>query len=755
MHLNRIHLMATVSMFLSPISVSPVAGQTTEPSGQAEAGGSSVENEGEIVVTALRRETSLQQTPLAITATTGDRLAAMGIGDTTALGRISPGLVLRESGLSGTRITIRNIRAAGEPTVGLYYDDVPIMGSAGVNADAGGTLPAIRLFDVERVEVLRGPQGTLYGSSSMAGAVRLIFAKPDLDAVAGSFAGQVSHVANGGPGFETQAMINLPVLRDLAAVRFVGFVRDQPGFVDNIRLGRNDVNKQQSWGGRAMLRIVPTADVTIDLMASKQSLNGSLNDYFLAAGSYNATYEALQPLRDDNELYSATVDWRGERVGFTVVGSHGYRDFNYSYDFSAFFRATAGLFPAGSANFALFNDQAPSVANSSQITKTDTLEARLHSVGEGALDWTLGAFYADRRGDIQSNIIRASPASGEVLPVTASSLLGQRLLTDRLKQTAAFGEVTWRPVAALSLTGGLRYFDYSRAVTGVVSVVNRPVGFTPAPQTRFRASEDGLLYKANASYELTPRMMVYATVSSGQRPGGVNQLVNLAADLVSYRADKLWNYEVGAKTQWFDRRLTLNGALFQMNWDDMQTAGALPATNFAFIANAGAARVRGVELEATMLPLDGLELQASGSYIDAKLTENQSNQTLIAPGLKGDPIPFVPKVTAQGGAQYAWDAGGGLRATLRSDVSYGGPSWTEFRHTSAFQRRLPAFTTVGARLSLEGREDGWTIAMFVNNLFDADTVVTKLSANVYGGLNNVRAISLMPRTIGLDFSKRF
>lgn len=711
--------------------------------------------QGDIVVTALRRETSLQRTPVAISAVSAEKLAAMGIADTTGLARVSPGLVLRESGLSGSRITIRNIRAAGEATVGLYYDDIPIMGSAGVNSDAGGTLPAIRLFDVERVEVLRGPQGTLYGSSAMAGAVRLVFAKPDLNDYAGTFAGQVTSVAHGGLGFETQGMVNVPLMTDALGLRVVGFVKEQAGYVDNVRLGRNDLNTQQSWGGRAMLRIAPADGVTLDLMATKQVLDGSLNDYFLSAGAYNSTYEAQQPLQDRNELYSGTLNWNVGPAALTVVASHGYRDFNYSYDFSAFFRATAALFPVGSASFNLFNDQAPSVANSSQRTKTDTVEARVSSTGNGPLSATAGFFYADRNGDIDSNIVRANPADGSVLPLSTASLLGQRAITDKLRQMAGFGEATWRITPTLTATGGIRYYDYTRRAAGQVTVVNASVGFAPQALTAFRTNENGFLYKANLSYQIAPRVMVYITASSGQRPGGINQTVGLPAELVSYRSDHLWNYEVGAKTQWFDRMLTLNGALFQIDWDDMQTTGSLPGTNFAFIANAGAARARGVELEATMTPSAGFEVTASGSYIDTKLTEDQANQSLLASGLKGDAIPFVPKATAQGGAQYEWSAGGDLQASVRADISYGGPSWTEFRHTSAFQRRLPAYTSIGARASLGGVHDRWNVALFVSNLLDADTVVTKMSANVYGGLDNVRAISLTPRTIGIDFTKRF
>lgn len=709
----------------------------------------------DIVVTALKRSTNIQNTPLAITAVSGEKLTAMGITDAYSLARTSPGLVVREGAFSGARLTIRNIRAAGESTVGLYYDETPVMGSAGVSSDAGGTTPDIRLFDVERAEVLRGPQGTLYGSSSMAGTVRLIFNKPDLTKLGGAVAGQMSSVDGGGLGFENQAMVNLPIVSDILAIRAVGFYSQRPGYVDNIRLGQQDVNDQTSEGGRLMVRLKPASNFTIDGLVYFQNTNGSLNDYTLAKGAYNRTYESQQPLHDRLELYSGTAVWDLGPVTLTAVGSHSYRKFNYSYDFSDFFRINAARFPVGSPLYNALNAQAPSVANSPQVTKADTAEARLSGGATGPLQWTIGLFYSDRKGSFDSNIVRTSAASGAVLPISSTTLLGQRVITDQLKQKAGFAEATYAVTNALSLTGGVRYYDYDRRVTGAVTVPNAFVGFVASAPTDQSSSEHGWLYKANASYKITSRVMVYATVSSGQRPGGVNQNVSLPTNLQSYQSDKLWNYELGIKSEFFDRMVTVNADVFQIDWNNIQVSGTLPNTNFAFIANAGRARARGVEVETAFNPYRGLQFQLSGSYIDAVLREDQSNQSLLAAGLKGDDIPSVPKVTAQGSAQYSWQLSDTLKANLRGDAYYNGSSWTEFRHTSAFQRRLPAYTLVSLRAGIGGADDSWSASLFVSNLLNDDTVVSKLSGNVYGNLDNVRAISNVPRTIGLDLTKRF
>lgn len=396
-----------------------------------------------VVVTALKRATDVQKTPLAITAATGEKLQAMGVTDTSSLARVSPGLVVTESNFSNSRITLRNIFASGEPTVGLYYDETPVTGSAGVNADAGGTMPSIRLFDVDRVEVLRGPQGTLYGSSSMAGTVRLIFNKPDLDAFSGAASAEITSVEDGGVGYQYQGMLNIPLIDDKVGIRAVGFYQDAPGYVDDLYLHKNDINQQRAIGGRLMLRIQPVNGLTIDGLAVFQNTRGQMNDYFLADGAYKDHFEAQQPIRDEFQLYSGTVRWDLDAVTVTAVGSHEVHDFTYGYDFSAFFRDFGSLYPVGSPTYDAFMDQAPSAAYSPQKTSVDTAELRLNSNDSGPFVWTAGFFYSNRDGHIQSDIVRASSTTGAILTPTGSNLLGQRVIEDALKQFAGYGEATY------------------------------------------------------------------------------------------------------------------------------------------------------------------------------------------------------------------------------------------------------------------------------------------------------------------------
>ena len=735
-------------------------GLSTTAFAQASSPPSSVaEDLQEIVVTALKRDTKLQDTPLAITAVTGEALQAQGITDSSQLSKISPGLVITESVFTGSRLTVRNIYAAGEATVGLYYDDTPVPGSAGVSADAGGTTPSLRLFDVDRVEVLRGPQGTLYGSSSEAGTIRLIFAKPQLDLYEATVTGEVSDVPRSGAvGGQPQAMVNIPIIQDKLAVRAVGFYQDTPGYIDNVRLGKSDVNEKESDGGRFSVRFQPTDELTIDGLAVLQSTRGALDDYVLALGPYKQNYPDRETMKDDFQLYSVTGNWDLESVKLTGIVSHSQRDLTYNYDFSAFFNYNGALFKTINPPIsALLFSWAPSVADSPQKTSTDTAEFRFASNTPGALQYTAGAFYSNRTGNFDSNVLRADPVSGDPLAVNSTNLIGQRVISDKLRQIAGFAEATYDITSELSATAGVRYYDYTRRASSIVTAANAILGLS-GPPIAGQANENGFLYKFDVSYKFTPLIMGYVTASSGERPGGVNTTVGLPADLQDYKSDAVWNYELGLKSELLERKLTINADGYVIDWSNMQTSGQLPNTNFGFIANAGAARVYGSEIEATLRPMSGLILEASIAYNHAALTENESNQTLIAAGVKGNAIPYVPNVTAHANIEYGWALADELWASVRADAYYSGSSWTTFPHTgaavSAFRDELPSYATVGLRGTISGPGD-WSASIFANNLFDNDAVINKLSQNVFGSLDNVRAISLTPRTIGIDVTKHF
>ena len=755
---------------------------------------------GDIVVTALKRATNLQDTPLSISAVTGETLGNMGITDSTQLARTVPSLVFRESANGGARIIIRNIQSSGEPTVGLYYDETPLIGSAGVSNDAGGSTPEVRLFDVERVEVLRGPQGTLYGSGSMAGTLRLIFNKPDMNDYAGAAAAQVSTMTGGSEGYEMQGMVNVPIINDVLAMRVVGFYRDRGGWLDNSRLGLKNFNDTTSKGGRLLVRFKPIEDLTIDGLAMIQRTDGySANWYFptYEAGgkAYDASYATLQPQQDDLDLFSGTANWDFGFATLTGVVAYSRRELTYNYDTSNYFVNAAANATASSAGcrnyfgigsvpctatqlgqyrqFAL--SQTPSTAYSPQLTKNWSQELRLSGNGSGPLQWTVGVFNALRKTHIVSDVNAADPETGLMItPLTtapvvvgnvtrAPTVFFRRTIDDRLTQKAAFGELTYDLTDRLSLTGGARYFEYEKTVTGQVNVGNVVIGNAVQPPATTKASENGWVLKFNADYKVTDDILLYGNAAQGFRPGGVNQVIGLPDALGPYTSDSLWSYELGLKTSWLNRALVVNVDVFQIDWNDLQasantSSGQANGSTFSFITNAGDVRIRGVELETTIRPVDGLTLTASGSYIEAKLRQDQiapAGITVTGAGLKGDYVPYTPKFSAQASAEYRRPLTDALGGLARLDFAHVGESWSQFRRTNAFQQQIPAYSTFNGRLGIDDVDGKWSVALFANNIFDKVGLVTKGNGALFGGGNAVRTVSIAPRTIGIDFRTNF
>ncbi|ARS27788.1 TonB-dependent receptor [Sphingomonas sp. KC8] len=783
------------------LAAAPAWAQDAPAAVASDATASANNNDADIVVTALKRATNIQETPLSISAVSAKTLNNMGISDSQQLARSTPSLVFRENGNGpGTRVIIRNIQSAGEPMVGVYYDETPLIGSVSVSSDAGGSSPEIRLFDVERVEVLRGPQGTLYGSGSMAGTLRMIFNKPQMDTFEGMAAGQLSSTSHGGFGWETQGMINAPIIPGILAARAVGFYRDRDGYLDNSRLGLKNFNDTTSKGGRLMLRFTPNQDVTFDALAVVQDTDTFHSNWFFpsydAGGKpYDASYESLQPQKDNLHLYSGTLNWDFGGVTVTGVVSYSKRDIIYNYDTSQYFRnAAAGATVNSAGCKAYFNtgggacstgqladyklfalSQAPSTAYSPQQTKNFTQEIRVSSNGSGPLDWTVGFYRADRDSSIVSDVNAVDPATGLMItplttvPVTvgnvtrAPNVFFRRAIEDELKQIAFFGEATYAVSDRLNITGGARYFNYKKTVIGSVSVPNVIIGNGIQPPTTAKAKESGWVFKFNADYDITDDVMVYAQASQGFRPGGVNQVIGLPDTLGPYTSDSLWNYELGFKTAWLDRALIINFDIFQVDWKDIQSAAQTTTaqsngSTFSFITNAGNVRIRGIELESTLRPIDGLTLQASGSYIEAKLTEDQrpvGGVTITGAGLKGDLVPNTPKVTFQGSAQYNFPVSDGIDMMMRADTSYIGSSWNLYRRTNAFQQKLPGYATVGLRTGFEASDGDWGVYLFANNLFNKVGLSTKGNGALFGGSTFVRTVSIAPRVIGLDFRKKF
>lgn len=720
----------------------------------------------EIIITATKRDTSLQETPLSISAVTGASLADSGVQDLSHLTQSVPGLVFEDDGPAATRVTIRGIRSVGEPTVALYYDETLVSGAIGPGNDAGGSTPLVKLFDVQRVEVLRGPQGTLYGSGSMGGTLRVIFNKPDFTYEAAVDADAVATPDARG-GYIAEGMVNVPLISDKLAARAVVYGEDLGGYVDNIYLDEHNINAYHNDGGRILLRFVPTEDLTMDGSYFYQHLYVQDPTWYASAGPYNSLAQTQLPVTDRLQIYNLTARWDLHQFVVTAVLSDTERKTADTGDVSAFIENyennpgdcaffAGGGNPCSTAQQTAFNayvaSKVPSALYDVQTISNPTAEVRLSSAGKNFLDWTVGGFFSDRTSHANNSQPLADPATGVLLAQPQNNVY-TRLIYDRLRQLAGFGEGSAHPTDALTLAFGARYFDYTRDVGGSTPLGLNLVGASDSPYRQVSSSQHGWVTKTNLSYQFSNTLLVYATASQGFRPGGVNQVLGLPNALTPYQADSLWNYELGTKTSWFDNRLIFDVDGYLIDWTNMQVKGQTPNGAFSFITNAGAARVKGIETDITALPVENLQIQANASILHAALTENQVNANVLGPGVTGDDIPYVPRFTAGISAQYTLPLTSLLNGMVRIDESYVGLSHSKFNDSDRFDTELPAYSLTNVRIGVKSPHKDWGAYLYVNNLLNKDAITFSSASAISLGQNEVT--SARPRTIGLNFRKSF
>jgi iron complex outermembrane receptor protein len=720
----------------------------------------------EVVVTALGRETQLQRTPLSISSVSGAELDQQSSPSLEGLSGLVPGLNFIDQGPSDTRITIRGIQSVGEPTVGVYYGETPVTGLVGATSDAGGSAMMLALVDVDRVEVLRGPQGTLYGAGAMSGAIRVLFNRPDYTPAAKiTVDGEATPGA--AAGYRLEGVFNAPLVDQMLALRLAAYSDREGGYVSIPKLGLRNADGQATGGARLALAADPTDSLRIDATLAYQHTSGDRPLWDENAGRYVST-DAIHYFNDDTvQLYSVTARWRPKSFELVVTGAIDERhvpqanaDFTnalttYVGSPSACARIEAGGAPCSNAQTSVYNGYVASLMPATlfwdQHETTRSVEIRLSSVGDPILSWTVGGFASDRTTHIDNLLLHDSAATG--YPVAPRQILNERFIFDDLQQTAAFADGAYRILPTLTLSGGIRWFDYTRIASGETPIALDVVGSPTAPLARYALTEAGEVSRADLSWQARSQLQVYAEASEGYRPGGVNQVLGLPAALAPYRSDHTWNYELGSKSQWLEGKLVANASLFQIDWSNMQVQGSRPDGLFQFISNAGGARVRGVELELSIAPIQGLQLEANGDWLDARLTQDQINPNVVAPGRKGDPIPYTPNFSVGGAVEYRWPLGDQFQASLRGQAHYVGASHTQFEESTPYDRQIPETGLVDLRLGVTDAGHARSASVYVANLLDTTAVQYAVAAATTAGKTLVT--SARPRTIGLQLTQAF
>jgi iron complex outermembrane receptor protein len=780
----------------------PASGEASGADDQADTGRGQYDDV-EIVVTAQKREESLQDVPIAITALGTEKLDELQVSDFDDYARYVPSLSYQSAGPGFSNVYFRGVssgenanHSASLPSVGTYLDEQPI-------TTITGALD-IHMFDIARVEALAGPQGTLYGASSQAGTIRIITNKPDTSGFYGEAGVELNNVAHGEFGYVGEAFVNAP-LSDRAALRVVGWYRKDAGYIDNIPgtlsfptsgidfdnadLVEDDYNDVETYGARAALKIDLDENWTIlpQIMGQKQVSHGS---FAQESGLGELQTQQFNPeFADDRWIQAAlTVEGKVGNFDLTYAGAYLKRrvDGATDYvDYAYFYDALAGY-------GAYFYDNNGDLVNPNQyIEFTDRYtkqshELRLASPGDRPIRFIGGLFYQRQTHNIEQNYIIDDIADSLTVPGTDSNIwLTKQIRVDR--DYAAFGELTADVTDKLSLTAGGRFYKYKNSLVGFfgysagysprtgVAACFAPAEVDGSPCTNLdkTTSDTGFIHRLNATYKFNEDALVYATVSRGFRPGGINR----RGTLPPYKPDFIDNYELGFKTNWLDNRIRFNAALYQLDWTDIQLS-FLGANGLTEIRNAGNARIRGAEVDFSARVTPGLTISAGGSYNDAQITEDfcliandafdcslpSSDGTpndLLAPA--GTRLPTTPKFKGNMIARYEFPVGTN-EGHFQAGLVHEGRRTSDLR---LLEREilgdLDSYTTVDLSAGLKNAR--WSATVFVRNLFDVNGDVgngIQCLEVVCGDPLGQTAIGpkiytfvTQPRTIGVKFSSKF
>jgi outer membrane receptor protein involved in Fe transport len=729
----------------------------------APAEGSSIE---EVVVTANKRGVqAVLDTPAAVQAITGDTLARQGVSGIIDIATKIPGLQLQDLGPGDKKYVIRGVNSTGASTTGVYYDEAVI--SANNPNDGGGREADIRLYDLDHVEVLRGPQGTLYGASSESGTIRFITRKPDMEEFGGYVTGEVSTTHKGAGNYDANGAVNIPLIKDLLALRLTGWTINDSGYIDQVRtppVPRDNVNSDQTAGLRAQLKYTPTDRLSLlgaitvqdtDSHGSSRYTPPSVMSFSapgypsIPGGDLVNTDLTLSPWHDHLDVYSLTAEYRLDIGTITATTNKFTRDIDFGFDSSPI------LF--------FFGVPIPAQTLEPQSRDLWSDEVRFASAFDGPFNFVAGAFYQREVTDLTVNVIKTdvfgrpigvfSPRNEDdaLTNPDGNTFFGR---TDHRvdESKAVFGEATWDVTDKAQLIGGVRYF--TEDIHGVQETTHPFGGFTASPVGP-QANADSFsktTFKVTGKYSFSPALMLYATASQGFRGGGVNPAnLPFASGIPhGFEPDSLWNYEVGAKGRLFDNRFFYELAAYLINWDNIQVQEVDATGAFPFTSNAGSARIKGLEAEFEYHPTPELTFSLNGSYQDAYLTEDQppipGNPNV---GHKGDELPKVPKLQGNLTADYVRPINEQMRARLAADFSYRGKTHTQLNEASPFNVPLAAYTLVNLRAGVE--TDEWSATLFVRNLTDNRAQIDAISSSQ----DPLARITVRPRTIGVTLTRTF
>ena len=737
-----------------------------------------------ITITAQKRSEDMIKVPISAMAMDQATLDEQGVKDVADLGRLVPGLTYQSSDDAGdTNIAIRGIiSTVGASTTGIYIDDVPVM----VRLDSGvGSNPYPKVFDLDRIEVLRGPQGTLFGAGAEGGVLRFITPEASLRKFSGYASTDVAVTRNGDPSYEAGAAVGGPVIDGTLGYRLSAWHRSDGGYGDRVNpVTGVPITSRDNSGDSSVLHLnlkwQPTPDLVITpgILYQKNVL-GDVGLFSDANGTYNIASQIAQQHEDSFSLSTLAIDYDFGAFAFKSISSYIDRKVNQRYDGTGYeLGSITGSTSVPFDPYYLVTIEYPStqrgITQEFRFTSADQPDKRL--------TWVTGLFYrvssTDSQGyyidpgfDALSNYlsIQGGYGPGNALSYWGESLVdGKYSYTDNFPSTetdlAAYGDASYALTPALKVSAGLRI---ARSGYSFKDYEDGPWGPAAPFFQAGSAAEKPITPRVNLTWQIDQAHMVYASAAKGYRPGGANEPVptntnggcgnDLAALGLSqvpatYGSDSLWSYEAGMKGRFLDRKLLIESSVYWINWDQIQQSIYLSTCAYNYIANLGHAVSRGFDLQAEWAATEHLVVSATSGYTDAHHTD-----TILLDGQMltkaGDRLA-TPTWTFTAGPVYRdhWrDADTYARVDYEFNGSYNRMGSNDTFGADPQINYAPPVRTASARIG--AKFTGWDVSAYCNNLFNKDTSLFRYRSTIT--TTDLRDARLRPMTMGVSAKYTF
>ena len=696
-----------------------------------------------VTVTASKRIENARDVTSSISVVDHKQLEERHVTSLEDLAGSLPGVQIDTGGTPGqTTISMRGIPSLDVGSVvGTYIDDSPLGSSSSFAAASRYQLDLLP-YDVQRIEVLRGPQGTLYGASTMGGLLKYVMKEPDLENLSGSVGSGVSTTSGAsGAGWDGRAMINVPLIKDKLAISASFSQNDTPGWVDNAVTGQNNINRVVQKSSRFALFWMPTSDISVKVSAIHQSINANDTGVILLDpktqqpiyGNEKTGTVIAQPFSNNLNFYSATVDWDLHVMDFTSATSFSRTDRTSTADDTAVY---GPVFDADG-----FENGVSPLELRENLSKF-TQEFRLASKPGGRVEWLAGAFFTHESSE-NEQLLGAKAADGSPLPVL-DPLLDVNLPTS-YTEAAVFGDLTYKITDRLDVTGGLRYAknwqSFSYGISGVGASLE---GLS---NNSGSSDEGATTWMFSPRYRLTENSMVYFRAASGYRAGSPNLALPGVPPVV--HSDTLVSYEAGWKTLLLNKRISVDLAVYDIDWKNIQLNNTTPS-GVAYLANGGTAKSQGAEITLAYVPVRNLRLGLNAAYTDSRLTEDAPSLG----GKNGDSLPGVPKLTYAFSTDYTYALPWDLTGHAGGDYRWTGARWSSFGSSSTNWREggygvLDLYADVV--------DQKWTLRIYAKNLNNQHPQLNigYLQNAATGQIAVLQASSLQPRTVGIELDTEF